>query len=166
MSARKNYLKLWENLPHIFSWLIYFPDFIRELVCDRIWESWLLCTQQQDTHFTIKQWQYTLTNSSGKLLLLWLVAETCQKTMTVWVSLSGFIYPWQSESQLNSPHDWLMSLVMDLAVLCDMWRWKWHQRMSFGCFQCWHSLCQPFHGFSPTRVLSLYRCANWWYWLH
>ena len=23
------------------------------------------------------------------------------------------------------PHDWLMSLAMDLAALCDMWRWKW-----------------------------------------
>ena len=22
----------------------------------------------------------------------------------------------------NSPHDWLMSLAMDLTVLCDMWR--------------------------------------------
>ena len=26
----------------------------------------------------------------------------------------------------NSPYDWLMSLAMDLAALCDMWRWKWH----------------------------------------
>ena len=23
-------------------------------------------------------------------------------------------------------HDWLMSLAMDFAALCDMWRWKWH----------------------------------------
>ena len=22
----------------------------------------------------------------------------------------------------NSPHDWVMSLVMDLAALCDIWR--------------------------------------------
>ena len=22
----------------------------------------------------------------------------------------------------NSPHDWLVSLAMDLAALCDMWR--------------------------------------------
>ena len=22
----------------------------------------------------------------------------------------------------NSPHDWLMSLTMDLTALCDMWR--------------------------------------------
>ena len=22
----------------------------------------------------------------------------------------------------NSPHDWLMSLAMDLTALCDMWR--------------------------------------------
>ena len=34
----------------------------------------------------------------------------------------------------NSPHEWLMSLAMGLASLCDMWRWKWHQWMPFGCF--------------------------------
>ena len=34
----------------------------------------------------------------------------------------------------NSPHDWLMSLTMDLAALCDMWRWKWHQWMPFTVF--------------------------------
>ena len=27
----------------------------------------------------------------------------------------------------ETPHDWLMSLAMDLAALCDMWRWNWHQ---------------------------------------
>ena len=26
----------------------------------------------------------------------------------------------------DSPYDWLMSLAMNLAALCDMWRWKWH----------------------------------------
>ena len=31
----------------------------------------------------------------------------------------------------NSPHDWLMSLAMDLAALCDMWRSKWYQWMPF-----------------------------------
>ena len=34
----------------------------------------------------------------------------------------------------NSPHDWLMSLAMDLTALCDTWRWKWHQWMPFGWF--------------------------------
>ena len=32
----------------------------------------------------------------------------------------------------NSPHNWLMSLAMDLTALCDMWRWKSHQWMPFG----------------------------------
>ena len=27
----------------------------------------------------------------------------------------------------ESLHNWMMSLTMDLAALCDMWRWKWHQ---------------------------------------
>ena len=34
----------------------------------------------------------------------------------------------------DSPHDWLMSLAIDLASLCDMWRWKWYQWKSFGVF--------------------------------
>ena len=34
----------------------------------------------------------------------------------------------------NLPHDWLISLAMDLAAWCDMWRWKWHQWMPFDCF--------------------------------
>ena len=34
----------------------------------------------------------------------------------------------------NSPHNWLMSLAMDLTALCDMWSWKWHQWILFGWF--------------------------------
>ena len=34
----------------------------------------------------------------------------------------------------NSLHDWLMSLGIDVAALCDMWRWKWYQWMSFAGF--------------------------------
>ena len=34
----------------------------------------------------------------------------------------------------KSPHDWLVSLAMDLATLCDTWRCKWHQWMPFGFF--------------------------------
>ena len=33
----------------------------------------------------------------------------------------------------ESPHNWQVSLTMDLATLCDMWRWKWQQWKSFGC---------------------------------
>ena len=34
------------------------------------------------------------------------------------------IFPWQEAkiADCESPHDWLMSLAMDLAALCDMWR--------------------------------------------
>ena len=39
------------------------------------------------------------------------------------------ISPWQQTAGCNSPHNWLMSLAMDLTALCDMWRWKWHQWM-------------------------------------
>ena len=34
----------------------------------------------------------------------------------------------------NLPHIWLMSFAMDLAVLCDMCRWKWHQWMPLVVF--------------------------------
>ena len=47
----------------------------------------------------------------------------------------------------NSIHDWLMSLAMDLAALCDIWSWKRHQWMPFGCFQLRCSLCLPLHGY-------------------
>ena len=43
----------------------------------------------------------------------------------------------------DSPHDWLMSLAMHLAALCDIQTWKWHQWMLFGCFQSRSSLYSP-----------------------
>ena len=46
----------------------------------------------------------------------------------------------------DSPHDWLMSLAMDLAALCDTWRWKWHQWMLFGCYYWRHRFCPPLCG--------------------
>ena len=46
------------------------------------------------------------------------------------------VSPWKADRRLysNSPHEWLISLAMDLAALCDMWRWKWHQWMLFDWF--------------------------------
>ena len=40
----------------------------------------------------------------------------------------------ESRQLTESPHTCLMSFSMDLAALCDMWRWKWHQCKSLGCF--------------------------------
>ena len=57
----------------------------------------------------------------------------------------------------NSPHDWLMSLAMDLAALCDTWIYKWHQWMPFSCFQHGHSLCPPLHGSPHFPTLHPYR---------
>ena len=53
----------------------------------------------------------------------------------------------------DSPSDWLMSLSMNLVALYDMWRWKWHQWKSFGCFQWRRSLCPPLCGYLPTLTL-------------
>ena len=52
----------------------------------------------------------------------------------------------------DSPHDWLMSLAMDLAALCDIWRWKWHQWVPFGCFWWRCSLCPSLSGSPPAQV--------------
>ena len=52
----------------------------------------------------------------------------------------------------DPPHDWLISLAMDLAALCDKWRWKWHQWMPFSCFQSRRSLCLQICGYPPTLI--------------
>ena len=59
----------------------------------------------------------------------------------------------------NSPHDWLMSLAMDLAALCDILTWKWHQWMPFGCFQCGYGLFLPLHGSPQPPTLHPYKSA-------
>ena len=46
---------------------------------------------------------------------------------------------------------WWVCMAMELAALCDMWRWKWHQWMPFGCFQCWHSLFLPLCEYPPAH---------------
>ena len=64
----------------------------------------------------------------------------------------------------QTPHDWLRSLAMDLAALCDLWRWKWHQWIPFGWFWWRSSLCLPLCGYPPTpHPPTLYEC--YWYWL-
>ena len=37
-----------------------------------------------------------------------------------WLPSNGCISPWHADSWLNSLHDWLMSLAMDLAALCNV----------------------------------------------
>ena len=43
-------------------------------------------------------------------------------------------YPLDKQTASCSSHDWLVSLAMDLAALCDVWRLKWPQWMPFGWF--------------------------------
>ena len=61
-------------------------------------------------------------------------------------------------------HDWLMNLAIDLAALCDMWRWKWHQLKSFGCFKLKCSHCPPLCGFSLALGIGYAskNCLIWW----
>ena len=39
----------------------------------------------------------------------------------------------KQKADCDSPHDWLMSLAMNLTTLCHMWRWKWHRISTNGC---------------------------------
>ena len=57
-------------------------------------------------------------------------------------------------------HDWLMSLAMGLAALCDMWRWKWRQWVPFGCFQCRSSFSLPLCGCLPIPIFPASRSAS------
>ena len=59
----------------------------------------------------------------------------------------------------NLPHNWLMSLAMDLAafVIRTYVEVKWHQQGPFGCFQCWQLL--PATSWLPTCLPS-YRSSN------
>ena len=113
----------------------------------------------QDILFTMKRWLLTFTNNSGRhwcwkfpgVLLLWLFSEACQTFTSVRVAFTK-IAPSPLDKQTascNLLHDWLMSLAMDLAALCDMWRLKWHQWMPFAWF-CWRrSFCPPLRGYPP-----------------
>ena len=48
---------------------------------------------------------------------------------------------------------------MDLAVLCVMWRRKYHQPMPFGCFQFTRIVNPPLSGTLPPPTLHPYRSA-------
>ena len=74
--------------------------------------------------------------------------------------LNGPIFPWQQTAVCESPYSWLMSLAMDLAALCYILRWKWHQWKSFGCFSkdvaIAHHLVAP----RPPPTLPPHRSAS------
>ena len=106
---------------------------LKEYICDWIWEN-PSSTHTSDTtrynfhHHTIAV--YILANISGRyqcwklpklqLLLLWLVSESCRKSSSAGVI--HHISPLDNQPAIyKSPHDWLVSLAMDLAILCDMW---------------------------------------------
>ena len=69
----------------------------------------------------------------------------------------------------NSLHNCLMNLAIDSTALCDMWRWKWHQWIPFGCLYCWCGLCPPLCGYllthhSPTSIGIGYASKNYQKW--
>ena len=98
--------------------------------------NFLLPNAQKESIYPCKTflqlWQ--LTNHAGigvtvaQTALLWLVSEGLVRhpQMLRW-SLNVSISPWP-------PDSWLRSLAIDSTALCDMWSWKWHQWMPYGCF--------------------------------
>ena len=51
------------------------------------------------------------------MLLLWLVSEASQRSMSAQVAFKWLFTLDKQTAGCNSPHDWLMSLAMDLAAL-------------------------------------------------
>ena len=96
---------------------------------ETLWLDLRKATFHADTLFTIKRKLHTLTNNSTResfpgcfccSLFLWLVdihkCSGCPQMAS---------HPLDNHTaSCNSPHNWLMSLIMDLATLCDMWRWN------------------------------------------
>ena len=121
--------------------------------CDWIWEIHLPRTQQQVLRQTIAVQQF------GQALVL-KVTQTAFTMACFWGlsdihGCSGGLYMASSPldkhtASCNSPHHWLMSLAMDLAALCDLWRWIWHWWTPFGYLQYWYNLWLSLYGYPPT----------------
>ena len=63
------------------------------------------------------------------------VSEACQIFASARAVFNWLHFPLRNKQPgYNSPHNWLISLAMDLAVLCDMQRRKRHQWMLFAFF--------------------------------
>ena len=83
-------------------------------------------------HINLQQFRQVLVL---RQLQPWLVSAACQMSMSTRVVYKWLHLPWTStQTACNSPHDWMLSFTMDLAALCDMCSWKWHQQMLFDCF--------------------------------
>ena len=94
------------------------------------------------------------------LLLLWLVSEVCQMSTastSVQVAFKWLHIPLASRQLAVIHHTtgwWVWPLIY-LTALCDMWRWKWHQWMPFGCFWWRRSLCPPLRGYPPSNPVGV-----------
>ena len=89
-----------KNLSHNIHCVHYFA--LRSFrYVTRFEKSHLPRTQHQDTLFTIKRLPHTLTNNSGRyrcsklpgLLLLWLVSQACQTSMSARVAFKWLHIP-------------------------------------------------------------------------
>ena len=70
-----------------------------------------------------KNWYW----KSTRLLFLWFICQTSTSEMA----------PSPMDKQIaacKSPHDWLVTLAIDLAALYDMWGWIRHQRCHLAVF--------------------------------
>ena len=129
--------------------IIYkFPRYVtfKILICDQICQKWscLIGTCTVSRH-TFHCYLLAISMDQHCMCSILLMVEQSAFTQASFSSLSD-LHECSSGLQMipsflskqtadcDSPHNWLMSLDMDLAALCDMWGWKWHQWESFGCF--------------------------------
>ena len=97
-------------------------------ICDWIWKHCLSCTQHQGTFSPSNNSCIISTNNSGRywwwnlprLLLLWLISEAGQTTMSAWVTFKWLYIPLTGWQPTVIHHMTSQSLAMDLAALCGM----------------------------------------------
>ena len=71
------------------------------------------------------------------MFFLWLVSGPCQTSTSAWVVFKWPHPVWTSKQTAGCklPHDWLVTLAIDLATFCDMWSSKEPQLTPFGSVQ-------------------------------
>ena len=106
----------------------------------------------------------------GCFCCMWLVSEACQMSTSVRVVFKWLHTwsSWQADSwpYVNSPHDWLISLAMDLTALCDMWRWNDTNGCHLAGFGEEVAFARHFDSWLPTHPLPSHPVGVlYWYWL-
>ena len=134
-------------------------------LCDWIWEKPPFTHTTARHTFHHQMIVHTLTNNSTRescpgcfccSLFLWLVRlPQCSGCPQMTPYLLD-----NHTASCNSPHNWLMSLIMDLATLCDMWRWNGTNGYHLAAFIIDVTFAHHFVANHPSSTLPFYRSAS------